>query len=162
MSAPATFIPCRRLSSQRSGYKSSSGFTILEVAFAGAVLALAITTSLTAMQRAFGALDTARKITLAGQIMQSQLERMRLENWATIASYTGTTDITGTIESNFASSAAITRTFTLSRTVSEVHTGMKQIVLTTTWTTHDGRALSRSYTTYYGKHGLYDYFYNSF
>jgi type II secretory pathway pseudopilin PulG len=142
--------------------RTSAAFTILEVMMAAAVMALSITTSLTTLQRGFVTLDSARKITLAGQIMQSEFERMRLEDWATISAYPASSDLTSQIAATYAATAAITRSFTVMRAVTDVHADMKQITLTTGWTTYDGRPLSRSYTTCYGKNGLYDYFYNSY
>jgi type II secretory pathway pseudopilin PulG len=141
---------------------ASPAFTLLEVMIAATVMALAITTSITTMQRAFAALDSARKTTLAGQIMQSELERMRLENWDVVNGYPGTEDITASIPADFAKIRAITDSFIVTREVAEAHTDMKRITLTTSWTTHDGRSISRSYSTHYGRNGLYDYFYNSF
>ena len=46
----------------------------------------------------------------------------------------------------------------LTRTATDVHTGMIKVTLVITWTTFDGRTMSRSYITYYGKNGLYDGF----
>ena len=46
------------------------GFTIVEVMAAAVVMALAITTSITTLQRGFLALDSARNLTMAGQILQ--------------------------------------------------------------------------------------------
>ena len=128
---------------------------------AAAIMSLAIATSITTMQRAFLALDTARNVTLAGQIMQSELEKMRLKDWTTVSGYdTGPTTLT--IDTSFTSNAAIGSRFTLTRQVATVHTDMRQITFTVSWHSYDARALSRSYTTYYGKNGLYDYFYNSY
>jgi hypothetical protein len=141
---------------------SRSGYTILETMFGAMVMVLAITTSITTMQRAFLALECARKVTMAGQIMQGEFEKMRLEDWSVIAGYPASADITATAKASFASSSAITGTFTLRRTVSEVHPDMKLITLATTWKGYDGRTHSREYSTYYGKNGLYDYFYNSY
>jgi prepilin-type N-terminal cleavage/methylation domain-containing protein len=138
------------------------GFTILEVMIAAMVMALVLTTSLTTLQSGFLALDSARKITLAGQIMQSEFEKMRLADWTAINAYPATSDLTPNITAGFGASAAITSTFTLTRTVAEVHTDMKQITLTMTWKGYDGRLFTRSYSTTYGQHGLYDYFYNSY
>jgi Tfp pilus assembly protein PilV len=145
--------------------RGCTAFTIVEVMFAAAVMALAITTSITTMQHAFQALDTARKITLASQIMQSEFERMRLENWGEVNAYAPTEDITATINAKFSSfenAAAVTKSFTLTRSVSNINADMRQITLTAAWRSFDGRLSSRSYTTYYGKDGLYDYFYNSY
>jgi Tfp pilus assembly protein PilV len=141
--------------------RPARGFTIAEVMFAAAVMALAITTAITTMQSAFLALDSARNITLAGQIMQSELERMRLKDWPTVSGYpAGPSALT--IDTSFTGSATINERFTLSRSVAEVHADMKQITMTIVWRGYDGREQSRSYTTYYGKNGLYDFFYNSY
>jgi type II secretory pathway pseudopilin PulG len=148
-------LPCPRR-------RSLSGFTILEVMFAATIMALVISTSVTVLQRAFIAMDSARKVTLAGQIMQSEFEKMRMQNWATVCAYPASGDITASIDVNFAASSAIARTFTITRTITDVHAEMKCITLATSWKSYDGRTSSRSYSTHYGKEGLYDYFYNSY
>lgn len=139
------------------------GFTIAEVVMAAAVMALAITTSITTMQRAFLVLDTARNLSTAGQIMQSEFEKMRLKSWIENTGPGGRL-VSGpvTIDSAYTANPSIGNRFTLSRTVNDVHTDlMKQVTLTITWRGYDGRSISRSYYTYYGKNGLYDYFYNT-
>ena len=123
-------------------------------------MALAITTSITVMQRGFLSLDTARNIAIGSQIMQSELEKTRLKDWATVSAYAaGPTTLT--IDSVFTSNAAIGSRFTLTRTVATPQTDFLQITLTVSWKSVDGRTISRSYTTYYGHYGLYDYFYNT-
>lgn len=127
---------------------------------AAAVLALAITTSITTMQRAYASLDTARNLSLAGQIMQNELEQMRMCDWSTVNAYpAGPTTLT--IDSSFTTGTNVASRFTLVRETSLVHAGMKQVKLTVSWRSYDGRTLSRSYTTRYGQNGLYDFFYNS-
>ena len=62
----------------------------------------------------------------------------------------------------FTSAAALAGRFTLTRTVSDVagKVGeMKEILLQVTWTTMDGRSLTRQFRTFYAKDGLYDYYY---
>ncbi|MBI3887268.1 MAG: hypothetical protein HY302_16305 [Opitutae bacterium] len=137
-----------------------SAFTLLEVMFAAAVMTLAITTSITAMQRAFVALDSARNITIAGQILQNEMEKMRLKDWATVDAYpAGPTALT--IDTNFTSNAVIGNRFALSRTVTTVRSGMKELRYTVTWTSLDRRTLTHTYFTYYGQYGMYDYYYNA-
>ena len=138
-------------------------FTIAEVMIAGTVMALAISTAITTMQRAFLALDAARNITLAGQIMQGELEKMRLKSWDTIAGYQAQTQPeTLTIDTSFTSNAAIGSRFTLRRNISTVNADMKEITLTISWRGYDASPQSRFYKTFYGRNGLYDYFYNSY
>ncbi len=127
---------------------------------AAMVMAFAITTSITTMQRGFLALDTARNITIAGQIMQSEFEKMRLVPWATVDAYAASTDPLE-VDASFTSNSFIGTRFAMARTVTAVRANMKQITLTVTWRNYDGRLISRSYSSYYGQNGLYDYFYNS-
>lgn len=138
-----------------------AGFTIAEVMMAAAIMALVISTSITTMQRSFLALDSARNVTLASHIMQSELERTRLKDWATINSHP-LTETAIRLDGAFSGNAAITSRFSLTRTVSLVRAGLKQITFKVTWRSYDGRTQSRSYSTYYGQNGLYDYFYNSY
>lgn len=147
-----TSAPCR------ARRRACRAFTIAEVMMAAAVMALAISTSITTMQRAFLAIDTARGVTQASQIMQSELEKMRLKDWSTVNAYPASATIT--LDSAFTSNSAVGSRFTLTRTVSDAHTDMKQITFTVTWTGALGETHSRSFTTYYGKNGLYDFFYN--
>jgi Tfp pilus assembly protein PilV len=138
----------------------TGGLTIIEVAMAVIVLAMAITTSISALQRAFLELDTARNLEIAGNILQCEMEKERLFDWiqASDASYLPVIDV------SFAGNPAIAGRFTLSRTLVTLtgHSGqMVQITLTVRWRSLDGHSLSRSYTTYYGQGGLYAYFHGT-
>lgn len=124
------------------------------------LLAMALTTSLTALQRAFLEFDTARNLEIAGNIMQCEIEKERLFDWPTVsdAAYHPV------IDSSFARNPAIAGRFTLSRSLTTLagHSAqMLQITLTVSWRSYDGHLLSRSYTTYYGQGGLYAYLYNN-
>lgn len=152
-------------SSRRGTIGANDGFTILEVMLAAIILVLAITTSITTMQRSFQSIDTARGMTLAGQIMQSEIERIRLRDWATVQGYS-TTETPLAIDATFANNGYVanliaSRGLTLTRTASDPETDLRQITMKVTWRNIDGRTMSRSYTTYYGRYGIYDYFYNS-
>lgn len=124
------------------------------------VLAMAITTSLTAMQRAFLHLDTARNLEIASSILQCEVEKERLFAWTLVSNAT----YAPVIDASFARNPAIAGRFTLSRTLTTLanRSGqMVQITLTIRWRTYDGRSLSRSYTTYCTQGGLYAYYYGT-
>jgi Tfp pilus assembly protein PilV len=140
--------------------KLARAFTIVEVAMAVLVLALALTTSITAMQSAFLQFDTARNLEVAANILQCEMEKERLFTWTQASDAT----YVPVIDSSFARNTAISGRFTLSRTVAAVagHSGqMVQITLTVRWRNYDGRSLSRSYTTYYTQGGLNAYLYGT-
>lgn len=127
---------------------------------AAAVLALAISTSITVMQRAFSSLDTARNLTTASQILQSEIEKMRLKDWTVVSGYAaGPTSIA--LATEFADESSIQNRFSLQRTVTTPQTDMREITLTVTWRAYDGRTFSRSFKTYYSRYGLYDFYYNN-
>src|SRR5688500_5965266 len=60
---------------------TKSAFTLLEVMMAATVLVLGISSSIIVLQYGMRAIDTARYTTLAGQILQSQMEKLLLLNW---------------------------------------------------------------------------------
>lgn len=138
--------------------RSRRAFTLMEVALAMFVLALAISTSITTMQRAFANLDTARNISTASAILQTQMEKERLFDWPTVSDPRYQPALDDTFQRN----PAIAGRFTLSRTVTEVPGRgglMMQVTLSVTWRNADGRSLSRSFTTYFTRGGLRDFFY---
>ena len=139
------------------------------------VLAFGIVTAITALQYGMRQVDTARSMTLAGQIMQSEMEILRLQNWAQIvalqtAQSTPTTpsniDIAASITSGTstpldATLTAIANRFTCTRLVEDVsgQANMKRITLNVGWSGVDGRAHNLAFQMRYAKNGLSDYFY---
>jgi type II secretory pathway pseudopilin PulG len=135
-----------------------SGFTIVEVMVAAVVLVLGIVTAITTLQRGFQALDTARHYTFASQAMQSELERLRLKNWAQLQTLQDSRDTTVVVP---AVAGADAGAFACTRVINDLKTDMKEIVLISTWRGYDGRPHTLRLVTRYSKSGLYDYFYTS-
>ncbi len=109
-------------------------------------------------------MDSARRQTLAAQILNHEIEKLRLSSWTTISAMTATSP-TPTIDGQF--STAITAsgaTYTLTRTVADPTTNLREITYTVTWVVKtsrlkaDGTLLTFTYTrtnsAYYGKYGL--------
>ncbi|MEY2881673.1 MAG: hypothetical protein RLZZ15_4053 [Verrucomicrobiota bacterium] len=126
---------------------------------AGFVMAFGITTSIRVMQRGFATLDSARNLTTAGQILSSEMEKLRMYDWTAVSAYAaGPTTLT--IDTVFTSSSTVGSRFTLTRTVATISADLLQITYALSWTTYDGRTMSRNMTTYYAQHGIHDYIYN--
>lgn len=133
---------------------------------AATVMALGISSAILVMQRGFSSLDTARCLGYASQIMQSEMEKVRLTPWGNgTAAGNGTTGVTAipttaqsiAIDSAFFNNNDLGSRMTLTQKATDVHTGMILITFTITWKSYDGRTLQRTYITYYGQKGLYDY-----
>lgn len=134
------------------------GFTLVEVAVSVFVLALVITTAITTMQRAFSHLDTARNISIASTILQTQVENERLFTWAKLTD----SSYQPGLGAAFLRNPTVAGRFTLSRTVEPVpqrSNKMVQVTLRVRWRNYDGRSLERSYTTYFTEGGLNDFYY---
>ena len=133
-------------------------FTILEVMLAATILVLVLAGSITTLQRGFMAIDTARNYTHASQVLQSEMERLRLYDWTQLQSLQDageTTFATASLQ------ATATASFKCTRAIHDLKTDMKEITLTATWNGHDGRAHRARFVTRYSKSGLYDYFYTA-
>ena len=132
------------------------GFTLVEVMVASTVLIFGIVTAVTTSQRGLQALDTARNLTAATQIMQSEMERIRLLNWTQLQALQQAADNTVST-----AGAAGTARFACTRAITDVKTDMKQITVTSVWRGYDGREHTVRLITRYGKSGLNDYFYTT-
>lgn len=157
------------------GRRSSSGFTVVEVMMSAFVLTLGIVTAITALQYGMRQVDTARSMTLAGQIMQSEMEILRLQNWSQIAALQtaqssptapttidpATTITSGTATALDSMLTTIANRYTCTRLVEDISgkPNMKRITLNVAWTGIDGRAHQLTFQTRYAKNGLSDYFY---
>lgn len=132
------------------------------------VMAFGIATSIIALQMGYRAIDVARDGTLAAQIMQSEIERLRLLPWhnSSTAAVDSICELpaseTISLATMFTTAAPLTSKYTVARTVSSDSArpdDIRYIGLTVTWRSSDGRPHSRSFTTMYAKNGLYDYYY---
>lgn len=162
--------------SRRRKFRDRAGFTIIEVTMATGVMLFGIASSILVIQSGFRAIDNARNTTLAAQILQSEMERIRLLPWDT-----DSLDASGNrkpsisrlpaepteldLKQIFPAGATTDRLdnyFTTMRTcatVANTDGEIKQITITVTWTGLDGTSHTRSSSTHYAKNGLYDYYY---
>jgi hypothetical protein len=138
--------------------------TLVEVMAAFFVLILVICGALLTLQSGYKSLDTARCSTLAAQIMQSQIETIRLMNWSALSTAKGAKTLSATELKALlpANAASMSDRFTLTQDIRDDpdHSeNMILITLTVTWSGQGGLSHSRSFVTRYGNNGLYDYYY---
>ena len=150
--------PTRPLSRLRK--QSQRAFTIVEVVMAAGVLALAISSSILCMQYGFRTLDVARGNTLASQILQSEMERLRMKSWTTISALPATSTFDGA--SGFTTNPHVVGKYMVTRTVAAdaARPGeVLYITISVTWTSYDKQSHTRTFSSMYAKNGLYDYYY---
>ena len=142
-----------------SRLRSRRGMTITEVAMAALIMALVLATAVTTLQRAFISLQNARDLNIASQMLQSEMEKLRLADWTTVNGFT-TSATTVTLDPAFTANPFVGNRFTLSRTVTDPKTDTRIITLRVVWQGADNRPLSRRLALRYSRNGLYDYFYS--
>jgi len=140
--------------------------TMAEVLIASVLLAFVIMSSLTALSQAYGFTRHARMVTLAGQIVQSVMEDLRLRNFNDLKTYAAqaqpvsfaSTLASERFASAFTTSFSLSGTFTTLAASSPGVLGKIRVTLTVTWSEH-GSPFQRSLITYFGEKGLSDYYY---
>jgi type II secretory pathway pseudopilin PulG len=140
--------------------------TMIEVMITAVVLGFVIMSSLTALSRAYAFTRHARMVTLAGQVMQTVMEDLRLKSFANLQTYAtqsqpvsfSSTLSTEGFSSNFTQGFAITGNFTTLIASATPQLGKISVTLTVTWS-EAGNSYSRSLITYFGEKGLSDYYY---
>lgn len=130
-------------------FRSTRAFTLFEVAIAAVVMVAGLVGMMQAVINGSEMLDTARKQTIAVQIIDGAIDQVRAANWTQISAMPATS----TVAPN-ADLQAITGGFQCTRTISTVQTGLKQIIFTVTWTGNTGRTHARSSTTFVTQNGL--------
>jgi Tfp pilus assembly protein PilV len=150
---------------QHSTARSQKGFTLVEVMVSGLVLVMIFLGALGALQQGFRMIDTARNTTLASQIIQSEIEDLRLKSWAVLCAVPAQSqlDIAGSVGRGLATaeSTALAQRFTAIRRVADVADrggNLKRVTITISWTDSSGISHTRSYETLFGHFGLTDYF----
>jgi hypothetical protein len=132
----------------------------MEVAMATFVMGFGVATSIIALQAGFKQMDLARGTTTASQIIQSEMERLRMMSWNGICALPSSETFDGA--TFFSTNPEIAGRYAITRTVAANATGpseIKDITIAVTWQTYDGRSHTRSFTAIYAKNGLYDYYY---
>jgi len=150
----------RAPSSSESRLKSTRGITIVETMMATMVMAFGIATTIVAMQAGFKQIDLARGTTLASQILQSEMERLRMMSWAGISALPETATFDGA--TYFDSNPELANRYTITRGVTSDSTrpsDVKNITVSVRWQGYDQQWHRRSFTAIYARNGLYDYYY---
>ena len=130
------------------------------------VMAFGIATTIIAMQAGYKMIDVARGTTLASQVAQSEMERIRMMSWAQIKALPEkqAADLTTT----FTTDPDLASKFTMTRLALDIDdtkdpsTGeatQREITLIVSWRSSTGSSHTRTFTTIYSSNGLYDYYY---
>jgi Tfp pilus assembly protein PilV len=152
--------PLNHKRAARRPLADSRGFSILEVAMASFVMAFGIATTIIAMQAGFKMIDVARGTTLASQVAQSEMERIRMMSWAAIKALKEKE--VADLSTTFTTDPSLASRFQLVRYAADVpgrEDSQREVTLVVSWRSSTGTSHQRTFKTTYSKDGLYDYYY---
>jgi Tfp pilus assembly protein PilV len=173
-------LPATAAAPALSKRSASNGFTIVEVMMASVILVVGFIGMIQGITVSSEMLATARRQTIAGQILDHEIGKLRLKNWAYISSLSSASAVTydsdlAAIDTAIAASGV---TFTLASTVNTITTDLREVTFTVTWTKSGtttaataatgswfnqlsfagpspiARTYTRKSTAYFGKYGL--------
>lgn len=110
---------------------------------------LTVKTSLTSISH-------ARHLGAASQVLQSELERLRLCSWEQLQAIQDAPDNTVVVDRSPANSR-----LTCTRHIADLRDGLKEITVEARWGGSTGRVHTARLVTRYARNGLNDYFYTS-
>ena len=126
-----------------------SGFTLVEVVLAGTILMFGFGGMVEALMIGSEMLDTASKQTIAAQIMQAEIDYLRLKDWTTITSSPDPDYLANYPEFASSNLAALAgQSFKFTRTISYVPDHSNQILqvkMTVAWISITGKLSSESW-----------------
>lgn len=162
-----------------SAQRPTAAFTLVEVMMAGMILTVGFIGMIQAVTVCSGMMDQARRQTLAAQILNNEIEQLRLKSWPEIQAL-GNAAKTEINQVNYPSSLFLDTiensgaTYSLIRDVSYIDpgtnantatdTGLREVTFTVTWDVATSRrdsggnpvkfTYTRMISTYFGKYGL--------
>lgn len=146
--------------------RGARGFTIIEVMMAAAILVVGFMGMIQALTIGSEMMATARRQTLANQMITQEIEKLRLTDWSSLPP-SGTSSLTpdASFTDAIAACGLTPSGITLSRTVTDLDvdadgtTDLKEITITLSWSkgaTSASQAATymRSMRAYFGKYGV--------
>jgi hypothetical protein len=131
-------------------------FSLVEVMTASCVLMLGLGGTVMTVKTSLDTISHARHLGAASQIMQSELERLRLRSWNQLQAIQDSADQSVAIDTIPSGSK-----LTCSRQIRDLRDGLKEITVETRWGGLNGNAHTARLVTRYARNGLNDYFYTS-
>lgn len=120
------------------------------------VLMLGLGGTVMTVKSSLETINHSRHLGVASQVMQSEIERLRLRSWAQLQAIQDSGDPTVPVPA-LAGSVNLTCT----RQIRDLRDGLKEIVIEARWGGARERAHSARLVTRYARNGLNDYFYTT-
>lgn len=129
-----------------------SGFTLLELAIATAILTFVLGSTIAVTGRGFRYIADMRLAAKSSQILQQEMENLRLMSWSQLQSLPSTFTDPSDTNSTFSGTIA-KQTYTSYNSAPTI----EEVTLTVTWQNLTGGTVSNSLTSLFSQNGLNSY-----
>ncbi len=164
--------PIHTRSGARSPGRDRAAFTLIEVMMAAFVMVMVFAAAYSSLGHSLNVVDSARRQNRANQIIQSEMERLRLYNWdeiwadpdASLMKRQNYINEEFNIESDFfedyAEGFTGVREMEVTRWDSDTgEADQLKIIVTVKWNSRQGKEQKLSVFTFYTRQGVNDYYY---
>lgn len=146
-------------------WRSKAGVSMVEVVIAVMVLGMVVASTIMALRTGFTMIQLARDNTMASQILQSEMENLRMMSWTRLNELPDEEEfqVDTQLDHSFVEKFSRTRRITpMNDPSGNERDGIKEVVLEIEWAGATGSTHRRVYRSRFGKEGLNDYYYRAF
>ncbi|MCC5789695.1 MAG: hypothetical protein JJT75_08670 [Opitutales bacterium] len=137
-----------------------SGFTLIEVIIGVMVIMTVVAMAMAALNRGFAMAQFSRDSTRVSQILQSEMEILRLKNWPMMENLVRYPDWEDRDSSQHIPSNSSGR-FETKRTLVEIEEGLLLARIVVEWKPTRGPSSTREYFSYFTRNGINDFYYGA-
>ncbi len=138
---------------------SSAGTTLIELMMAVMILGLLFGGAITTLGRGFFEIELSRDSVRVTQLLQSEVELLRTQNWTQLEALKGTSTVS--LELDSSGDPIFGGKYTLTRALTTSKVDQLQLSLKANWTDSRGISHDRTFYTIFTKDGLNDYYYRT-
>ena len=138
--------------------RNKAGSSLVEVMAGAMILGLVFGGAFTGVREGFTVMSNSRSTTRASQILQSEMENLRVMSWNDLVDLPAQSEFVP--QTDFGS--GFISQYTCTRSITDRKADQKEVVLRISWTDDKGISKSKQYLTFFSKGGLNDYYSRTF
>lgn len=136
---------------------SKKGYSLVEVIVAAGIFAMVIAGGIAGVRMGFQIVENSRHYTRISQILQSEVESLRVLSWKELKELAPTVEVK--IDPKFSTSAY--DAYTVRREIYSESSSLRRIEMIVEYENRTGKAITLKYMTFFTQGGVNDYYYRT-
>lgn len=135
-----------------------TGFSLIEVVVAFGIITVIFAGVFAALVQGMNIIEHSRDLTRVSQILQTEMEQLRTRSWVDLNALPEKAEFR--VQGVFDQTSSYR--YTCVRTITTRKEDQKQLMVAASWTDSRGIRHTRSYTTFFTREGINDYYFRTF